>query len=221
MALAIGFPEDSMKKHLLPVLALVLAAPCLQAQSPRFGVALNLAFPTGEFRNKTYPANADITVPQQEGYDVGLGGQFTISFPLDPGIAMRLNFSGQSINGTNTAPPYEKINLQHTIFSVGGEFQFFLNGNAWRHRGTYLLLGPSADFERFDRSRYDDVDTNPEYTERKSRLGGTIGIGHSFGIEAARFNLEVAFHKTLSGNDMAKGEPPSSDFVKVSLGWVF
>ncbi len=210
-----------MRKPFLPVLALLLAAPGLQAQAPRFGFALNLAFPTGEFRSKTYPATADVLAPQEEGYDVGLGGQFTISFPLDPGVALRLNFGGQVTNGTNTAAGYEKINLQHNIFSIGGEFQFFLNGSAWRHRGTYFLAGPSADFERFDRSRFNDIDTNPEYTERKSRLGATFGIGHSFGLDAARFNLEVAYHKTLTGNDVAKGEPPSSDFVKVSLGWVF
>jgi len=212
-----------MKKLHLPILALLLAGPALQAQSghPRFGFALNLAFPTGEFRTKTYPATHDITVPQVEGYDVGLGGQFTISFPLQQGVAMRLNFGGQATNGSNTAPPYEKINLQHSIFSVGGEMQFFLNGSAARHQGSYFLFGPSADFERFDRSRFDDVDTDPEYTERKSRLGGTIGFGHTFGYQAGRFTLEVGYHKTLSGHDAAKGEPPSADFMKVSLGWVF
>ena len=87
MALAIGLPEDSMKKHLLPALALVLAAPCLQAQSPRFGVALNLAFPTGEFRNKTYPANADITdlqlAPRDANGHVTFGADVCILQPVD------------------------------------------------------------------------------------------------------------------------------------------
>ncbi len=211
-----------MKTTLIPCLALALAAPGLQAQSsPRFGFALNLAFPTGEFRSKTYAATPDVLTPQTEGYDVGLGGQFTLSFPIDRGVALRLNFGGQVTNGSNTAPGYEKLDLQHSIFSIGGEFQFFVNGSAQRHRGTYFLMGPSADFERFDVGRHGDYDFHADYSERKSRMGATFGIGHSFGAEASRFTFEAAFHKTLSGNDLAKGEPPSADFMKVSFGWVF
>ncbi|MFN8010414.1 MAG: hypothetical protein U0P81_03325 [Holophagaceae bacterium] len=211
-----------MKTTLIPCLALALAAPGLQAQSsPRFGFALNLAFPTGEFRSKTYAPTPDVLTSQTEGYDVGLGGQFTLSFPIDRGVALRLNFGGQVTNGSNTAPGYEKLDLQHSIFSIGGEFQFFVNGSAQRHRGTYFLMGPSADFERFDVGRHGDYDFHADSSERKSRMGATIGIGHSFGMEASRFTFEAAFHKTLSGNDLAKGEPPSADFVKVSFGWVF
>ena len=33
--------------------------------------------------------------------------------------------------------------------------------------------------------------------------------------------MEGAYHKTLSGNDSSAGDPPSTDFAKVSLGWVF
>lgn len=211
-----------MRKPVPLFLALALAAPDLQAQaSPRLGFALNLAFPTGEFRSKTYPPTADVLASQTEGYDIGLGGQFTLSFPLDQAVALRLNFGGQVTNGSNTAPGYEKLDLQHNIFSIGTEFQFFVNGSARRHRGTYFLLGPSADFERFDVGRHDDYDFDAEFTERKSRLGANFGIGHTFGLEAARFTFEATFHKTVSGNDRAKGDPPNADFVKVSFGWVF
>ncbi len=201
--------------------ALLLAGSTAQAQAPHFGFALNLAIPTGEFRSKTYPANPDVLTPQTEGYDIGLGGQFTLSFPVDQGVAIRLNFGGQVTNGSNTAPGYEKLDLQHNIFSIGGEFQFFVNGSALRHRGTYFLMGPSADFERFDVGRQGDYDFHADYSERKSRLGATFGIGHTFTGPASRFTFEAAYHKTLSGNDVAKGEPPSADFVKVSFGWVF
>lgn len=196
--------------------------PPLLAQEPHFGFGLNLGFPTGDFRSRTYPPTADVTSPQKEGYDVGLGGQFTISFPVDPKVAVRMNIGGQTTDGSNTASGYDTINLQHQLFSVGGELQVFPgSGSAYRHQGTYLLGGVSADFERFDRSfghpNWDDTDTT-----RKSRMGGTVGIGHSFGYDAfGRFTLEGAFHKTLSGNDVGAGDPPSTDFVKVSFGWVF
>jgi len=49
-----------------------------------------------------------------------------------------------------------------------------------------------------------------------------VGIGHSFGYDAGmRFNLEATFHKTLTGNDVGAGDPPSTDFVKLGFGWVF
>ncbi len=217
-----------MKNIKLSALALVFGA-CtgLMAQDPHVGFGISVGFPTGDFRSKTYPANTTVTSPQNEGYDLGLGGQFTVSFPVDPSIAFRLNFNAMSTNGTNTARGYDDIKLKHELFGIGGEMQFFLNGGAFRHKGTYLLLGASADFERFDRSNSDfnssdwwgDSTTD---TTRKSRLGGTAGIGHSFGYDSGtRFNLEVAFHKTLTGNDATKLEPPSSDFMKVSFGWVF
>jgi hypothetical protein len=64
---------------------------------------------------------------------------------------------------------------------------------------------------------YDYTDTS-----RKSRLGATGGIGHSFGYDGGmKFTMEATFHKTLTGNSVSAGDPPSTDFVKVGLGWVF
>jgi hypothetical protein len=82
-------------------------------------------------------------------------------------------------------------------------------------------MGLSADFEQFDRSfgdpRYDYTNTT-----RKSRMGGSIGIGHSFGYDAgARFTMEATFHKTLTAHDVEAGDPPPTDFVKVGFGFVF
>ena len=202
------------------------AAPALQAQEAHVGFGINLGFPTGDFRSKTYPPSANVTSSQTDGYDLGLGGQLTVSFPVDPSFAFRLNFNGMSTEGTNTASGYNDLKLKHEIFSIGGDMQLFLNGGAIRHKGAYLLAGISADFERFDRSNsstfsdwWGDANTD---TTRKSRLGGNFGFGNSFGYGGGtHFTLEVGFHKTLSGNDQARKEPPSSDFMKVSFGWVF
>ena len=214
--------------QILKLSALTLAigaTSALMAQEPHLGFGINLGFPTGDFRSKTYPPTVAVPVQQLDGYDVGLGGQMTISFPVDPTFAFRLNFNSMSTSGTNTASGYRDLTLKHELFGIGGEMQFFLSGGALRHRGTFLLLGASADFERFDRS---DSTTSSWWgntstdTTRKSRLAGTAGIGHSFGYGGdTRFNLEVTFHKTLTGNDIARQEPPSADFVKVSFGWVF
>ncbi len=208
----------------IPALMISLGvAPVLQAQDAHVGVALNLSFPTGAFQNTTYPANTSLGIPQQqEGYDVGLGAQCTIGFPVDPKVALRLNFCGQGSDGSNTAPGKDRINLHHNIFSIGGEAEIYVGrGSAFRHRGTYLIGGISADFERFDRS-FGDPNTDYTETSRKSRMGGTVGMGHSFGYDGGgRFTLETVFHKTLSGNDTGAGDPPSTDFVKVGFGWVF
>lgn len=216
-----------MTRRFIPTMALLLAGGLLlPAQDPHLGFGLNLSLPTGEFRNKSYPAL--VLVPTQryeaaqtEGYDLGLGAQFTMSFPVEQALAVRLNLNGQVTQGTNTAAGFDRINLQHSIFSIGGDLQVFVSGSASRHRGTFLLAGVAADFERFDRS-YGDFDYfDDTVTERKSRMGGNFGIGHSFGYAGTRFTLEATFHKTLSGNEAAKGEPPSSDFTRLSFGWVF
>lgn len=202
-------------------LALVLlAAPALGAQDPHVGFGFNLSFPAGGFRNSTYAPHGTVTVPQNEGYDLGIGGQFTLSFPVDRMLAVRLNMGGQVTNGSNTAAGYDKINLQHSIFSVGGDMQIFVNGSADRHRGSYLIAGLSGDFERFDRS-FGDPNYDTTTTERKSRLGGNFGFGHSFGFAGSRFTFEATYHKTLTGDDVAKYEPPATDFGRISLGWVF
>jgi hypothetical protein len=209
---------------LLPLL--LASGGALRAQSPHIGFSLNLLFPTGEFASKTYPAyfspSAGYTIPpQKETYDVGLGGSFTVSFPVDRSLAIRLNLSGSAENGTNRAPGETTINLRHSQFNLGGDLQIFPDGTAFRHRGLYFVVGLSADFEQFDRSfgdpLYDYTDTT-----RKSRMGGSIGLGHSFGYDAgARFTLEATFHKTLTAHDVEAGDPPATDFVKVGFGFVF
>ncbi len=214
-------------KALLLTLPLLLAAGSqAQAQSPHMGFSLNLLFPTGDFASKTYPAYFSpsagyVIPPQKESYDVGLGGSFTISFPMDRTLALRLNLSGSAANGTNRAPGETTINLRHSQFNLGGDLQIFPQGTAFRHRGLFFVAGLSADFETFDRSfgdpLYDYTDTT-----RKSRLGATGGLGHSFGYDAGmRFTLEATFHKTLTGNDVNAGDPPSTDFLKVAFGFVF
>jgi hypothetical protein len=218
--------EVTMRILKLSALALVLGtASTLVAQDPHLGFGINLGFPTGDFRSKTNPPNAGVLSEQTRGYDVGIGGQLTVSFPMDPTFAIRLNFNAMTTSGTDTAPGYEDVTLKHELFGIGGDMQFFLNGGALRHRGTFLILGASADFERFDEGDSTHSDwwgDNSKTTARKSRLAGTAGIGHSFGYGGgSRFNLEVTFHKTLTGNDIARKEPPSADFMKVSLGWVF
>ena len=210
---------------LLIIPFLLASGSALKAQSPHLGFSLNLTVPTGAFNSTTYPAYTDafnnFVPPQRETYDVGLGGSFTASFPTDRNLAVRLNISGSSENGVNRAQGYSDINLQHSIFSLGGDLQIFPQGTAYRHSGLYFVVGLSADFERFDRSfgdpQYDYTDTTS-----KSRLGGNIGLGHTFGYNAGmRFNLEATFHKTLTGNDTGAGDPPSTDFVKLGFGFVF
>ena len=215
----------------LLVLPLILASgSALKAQSPHIGFSLNLLVPTGEFASKSYRAidtNTGLPFIEKETYDVGLGGSFTVSFPLDRTLAIRLNLSGSAENGSNRAPGYTTINLRHSQFNLGGDLQIFPQGTAFRHRGLYFVAGLSADFEQFDRSLgdltssyyYNDYNVD---TTRKSRLGGSLGLGHSFGYDSGmRFTMEATFHKTLTGNDVNAGDPPSTDFVKLGLGVVF
>lgn len=213
-----------MRSKSVACLGALALASSLSAQDAHIGFGFNLAFPTGEFREKTYPPTGLVHSPQKEGFDIGVGGQFTISFPIEKNVAIRMNFGGQSTSGTNTASGYNTQNLNHSIFSLGGELQLFVNGSALRHRGTYFFFGPSADFERWDYT-YNDHDHYDSWDydtyQRKSRMGATFGIGNSFGSHAGRFTMEFGFHKTLSGNSGSNGEPPSADFVKLSFGWVF
>jgi hypothetical protein len=211
---------------LLTLPLILVSGTALKAQSPHMGLSLNLLFPTGPFASTTYPAyyssSAGYTIPpQKETYDVGLGGSFTVSFPVDRSLAIRLNLSGSAENGTNRAPGETTINLRHSQFNLGGDLQIFPQGTAYRHRGLYFVAGLSADFEQFDRSfgdpQYDYTDTT-----RKSRLGGSLGLGHSFGYDAGlRFTMEATFHKTLTAHDVEAGDPPSTDFVKLGFGFVF
>ena len=216
-----------MRRTLLPLLALTLAGPA-QAQSPHWGFGLVLTNPTGSFSQTKYPPYYDSalgrTIPTQtEGYDMGVGGYFNMSFPLDRNAAIRLTFGGSSEDGSNTAPGEQRINLRHSTFSIGTDLQLFLQGGALRHSGTYLFAGVAADFERFDRG-YGSLDYYYDYyndaisTERKSRMAGNVGFGHSFG-QSLKFNLEVSYHATLTGKKDT--DPPASDYVRLGFGVVF
>ena len=206
----------------LLLLPLILASgSALKAQSPHMGFSLNLTIPTGDFASKSYP---DLLPPQKETYDSGLGGSFTVSFPTDRNLAVRLNLSGSSENGINRAPGFANLHLQHSLFSVGGDLQIFPQGTAFRHRGLYFVAGLSADFERFNGSEGSDPGYYPDYTTNKTRLGGSVGIGHSFGYDAGmRFTMEATFHKTLTGTDTNVGDfpTPNADFFKLGFGFVF
>lgn len=211
---------------LLPLLTLALAAPALQAQDFHPSITLDLVAPTGGFNSTTYAPTASVLTPQTETYDVGLGVDFGLSFPTSRVTAIRLNFAYNANTGTNTAPGYSTINLRHSQLSVGGDLQIFPGEGAWRHRGFYLLGGLSADFEQFERSfgnfsywdnYYYGVDTT-----NKSRMGGELGLGNTFGGDAGpRFTMEVAYHTSLTGHDAAAGDPPATSFVRAGFGWVF
>lgn len=209
-------------------LVLVMGAP-LAAQEAHFGLGLSLAIPTGKFDNSTYasPPGVQNGVPSTESYDSTLGGQFTVSFPVDERLALRLDIYGQSTTGTDSAPGFQSYNLQHDLFSLGGEAQYFPGtGDAYRHRGAYLVGGLSMDLERF-RSSYGDTNWTG-YDVNKTRLGGLAGVGYSFRPYGRwRTNAEVAFHKTLSAYDTnaqpTVGNPatPPADFVRLTYGVVF
>jgi hypothetical protein len=210
----------------LTLLSMTLAAPALEAQRPYIGFGLNLAVPVGGFRSSSYPMGTLPETYEQEGYDAGLGAQFTVSIPLDPVVAFRVELAGQSVTGTNTLAGYETIHLRHELFGISGQVQIFPALGAMRHKGFYLLGGLSADFERFDRSYDSNWEHNDYYddytTERASRMGGLVGFGHAFGYNGGgRFTWEVAFHKTLSGHDQAKQEPIAADYLRLGVGFVF
>jgi hypothetical protein len=218
-----------MRRTLLPALAMILALPAAaQAQSPHFGVALNLLVPTGEFNQSelhyVHPTGGPSTI--KEGYDTGLGAQFWVSLPVNRTVAFRFNLSGSSNDGSYDDPNYPRYNARQTMFSIGTELQLFLQEGAFSHKGSYLYGGIAADFERFDLG-YGDLNSNGYYynsdivdTTRKTRLGGNFGFGHSFGYAGGvRFNMEVGYHATLQ--DRKAGDPPKSDSVKIGFGIVF
>ena len=218
-----------MKMPALPSIALVLAlgAP-LAAQAPHFGFGLTLSVPTGAFNSTDYPPSATVPSPSNEGYNTTLGGQFTVSFPVDPKLALRLDIYGQSSDGKDTAPGYAAYNLRHELLSFGGEAQFFPgDGSAYRHVGSYVLGGLSMDLERFSSSYGDPYWYG--YSTDKTRLGGLIGWGYSFPpYRRWRSNVEIAFHKTLSYHNDTSIQPtpsapatPPADFLRVGYGLVF
>jgi len=212
----------------LPCIALAIAslAPLssLQAQPTNFGLAFNVLVPSGQFRESVYPPYGDVSVRQVEGYDVGVGGQFTMSFPVHRNLAFRIGIGGTATGGTNTASGYDTINLRHTMFQLSGEWQFFFS-DAYRHRGTYFAAGISGDFESFARS-FDDNWSSSKWNSdldvtRKSRLGGIISFGHTFHGSFLNFTTEFSYHATLTSKDFDRGEPPAADFLRINFGFVF
>lgn len=211
-----------MRPILLPLFALALPA---AAQSPRFGAALSLMVPTGELRQSelsyTHPTYGPSTV--REGYDTGLGAQFWVTLPANRTLAFRLSLGGWENSGTYDDPLYPRYNARASVFSLGADMQVFLESGAFTHKGTYLFGGISADFERYDigygdLDRYYDADIVD--TTRKTRLGGTAGLGHSFPMgHGARFNFEVGYHATLQQRQA--GDPPRNTGVKMGFGVVF
>jgi hypothetical protein len=210
----------------LLLVPLLVAGASLGAQTPRMGFSLNLTFPTGDFASTTYPAyvssySGHLIPPQKESYDVGYGGSFTMSWPMDRHLAFRMIVSASTEDGTNRAAGESTLTLRHTMASFGGDFQIFPQGGALQHRGLYLVGGLSADSERFERG-YGDLTWGALDATHRSRLGANAGLGHAFGYGAGtRFTLEATFHKTLTAHDVVAGDPPSSDFTKVAFGWIF
>jgi hypothetical protein len=205
-------------------LALALGAP-LAAQEAHFGIGLSLAFPTGAFNSSNYPPTGGVTVPANESYDTAVGGDFTVSFPVQPNFAWRLDVYAQGTSGEDTAPGYASYDLHHTLFSLGGEGQYFLpTGDAYRHRGPFALAGLSMDLERFTLD-YGDPFYN-SYSVNKTRLGGLLGLGYAFRPYSGwRSDVEVAYHKTLDPGSTAYNFPvpptPSADFVRVTYAIIF
>jgi len=209
-----------MRNWILTATTLALAAGMpLAAQGASLGLAAVLGAPTGVFNSTTYGDGST------ETYDPALGLQFTASFPMDRALALRLNLTGMNFSGhrNDANPPGYRYRAQDSMFSLGGEAQVFLgDGNAMRHTGSYLIGGLSLDLERFDISVNDpnNFDALIADTVTKSRLGLEAGFGHSFRYYGRmRWTLEAVYHKTLTGT--AEGDPPASDFVKISYGVVF
>jgi hypothetical protein len=215
-----------MKPAHLATIGLALGLP-LAAQDANFGIGISFAIPTGAYRSADYPAYGAVPEPTHESYDNTVGVQFTISFPVRQSLAIRFDAYGHSTTGEDTTPGYASYNLEHDLLCLGGEAQWFpFRGDAFLHRGTYLLGGASLDLERFSSSYGNPYWTG--YTLYKTRLGGLAGIGYSFRpIGRWRTTAELAFHKTLTGYNSSSQAPaqspatPAADFIRATYGVIF
>ena len=217
------FLEDKMKNRMVAGAAfLFLFGSTLGAQDVRYGFAFNLAAPTGAFNTTTYPSNTQNPAPTQDAYNSGVGLDFMVCVPMNPYVAMRFNVGLETFTGTATSSGYYPLNLQDQMFSLGAAAQFFLaDGNANRQSGTYILAGGSLDLERFDTS-YGDPSYSPDSTLSKTRLAAVVGVGHTFRSRwGMRYLIEGSFHKTLTGENTAAGNPPAADFLKFNFGFIF
>ena len=214
-------------RHLTCTAFALVCAGVLQAQSPNYGLSIFLTIPSGRFAETKYEEIIEgVPAIATEGYDIGIGGNFTLSFPLQKTLAFRLGFGGMSTRGTSTMLGEDTIFLRHTLFSLSGEFQIFFD-DAYKHRGTYAIAGVSGDFEKYERSFDDDWDDrrNDWYREvdvtRKNRLAGNVGIGHTFYGGDVKFTTEITYHSTLTNKDVTLGNPIPADFVRISFGLTF
>lgn len=216
------------KMRSIHCIAIALASiGALHAQSPNFGLSFDLGIPVGEFLEKKYAPTFDVPVQQIEGYDIGYGGRFTMSFPVQKHIAFCAGLGAMFTKGTNTASGFDTIYLKHQAYSLTAELQVFFR-DAYRNQGTYLFGGIAGNLERFSRSFVEDSRYYGWYdsevdVERKSRLGGFVGIGHSFyyGGGDPSFKLELSYNFTASNSDYKRGEPIAVDFCKISFGVTF
>jgi len=193
-----------------------IATQSAQRRNVTFGMYANVGIPMGEFGGVEYPAVAGMPVPQTEGYDPGFGARFTMTFPLlFRYMGFRAGASFAFNTGANTAPGYSNESLTYMAFGASGELQFFFD-ESYRHRGTYLFGGAAFNNETFTRSGVSQV-------ERKMRLGGTAGLGHSFTATngGGGWTLELAYHTTLSGKDSTTGGSVSADYIRLGVGYVF
>jgi len=208
-----------MKLWTLPALALVLSlgAP-LAAQDTHFGVAVNLAFPTGSFSSNSH-YDSGLGVTSTDSFDTGVGAMFTGSFPVDRRLAFRLEVGGEGFSGRNSAPGYRDLNLHQRMFTIGGQAQVFVGeGNALRYLGPYLVGGFSVDMESFDSSLGNSYYSTDSFN--KTRIGGLVGAGYAWRpYGSMRYTLEGAFHKTLTNT--SAGDPPAADFFRASFGIMF
>jgi hypothetical protein len=205
----------------LSLLGLVASGPLLQAQRPNLGVSFNLGFPTGGYRSQDWPATPAASGPIHQSFDTAFGAQFTASFPLQEAVALRACIGAMTASGSQMQDAWGRRGLRNNLFAIGGDVQIFLDKGAMRHRGTYLYAGPSMDFEQWSYTYTRYWNTYLYTYDRKSRPAANFGFGHSFPVHSGRFTLEVGFHKTLSGNNTSQGEPSSTDFAKLGVGWVF
>jgi hypothetical protein len=192
-------------------------------ETAHWGMALNLSAPVGSLSDTTYQGTTRNT------YDPTLGVQFLVSIPVDRTVAFRVDLGGATFTG-NSDEADSRYKIQDSVFSLGAEAQIFLgNGNAQRHIGTYLIGGLSLDLERFSGNvddSYDSYYSDSAYS--RARLGGVVGIGHSFRYGGrARWIMEAVYHKTLTGTDQNytetrfSGYAPNVDYLKFSFGMMF
>jgi hypothetical protein len=182
-----------------------------------FGLYAGVGVPVGDFGGVDVPAiPSDLPVPQTQGYDPGVTARLTMTFPLfSRFLAFRAGAGFAYNGGTNTAYGYPDLGLGYLAVGAGGELQVFFD-ESFKHRGTYVFGGAAVNNETFSES-----DTS--HTVKKTRLGATVGLGHTFSPKAGKggWTIELAYHATLSGKDTNAGDPIAADYIRLGVGYVF